>query len=78
MNEEIMRRKAELNDQALENVSGGVNEKLLQKAAQICGACQYRIIKTCNVPAEDLARYMQNEHTVSKWIYCPFQPSMNR
>ena len=78
MGEEIRNPGTELNEAALEGVSGGLNEKMLQKATQVCGACQHKMDKSCNVPVEDLARYMQNERTVGKWIYCPFQPSMNR
>lgn len=73
MGKENKRPGMELNDAALENVSGGNNNYAL--AVNICNACytnDRRRYGECSQHAPGLDNYMQKNGAISGYKSCPF------
>ena len=73
MSEEMNRREAKLDEQALEGVSGGSD--YLSRAIKICDSC-YRDdpnrYEFCENRDSRLAKYMQQNGDIFNYHRCPF------
>lgn len=66
---------SELNDQALENVSGGFSEDILWMAKETCGKCTSRESRFCTGSVEMLAEHIQWHGPLVSYGKCPFRLS---
>lgn len=77
MNDEISRREGELNEAALDQVSGGftLSDRPRDRAFQICGECRTfgsRRAK-CSGGPEQLTQYQEEHGNIPGYSSCPFR-----